>query len=47
MPSTIFSASLAPGYPLGDAQQDITSLAQTSLPANAKISLRVLKSINC
>ena len=38
MPSTIFSASLAPGYPLGDALQDITGLAKTSLPANAKIS---------
>ena len=38
MPSTIFSASLAPGYPLGDALKDVTNLAKTSLPANAKIS---------
>ena len=38
MPSTIFSASLAPGYPLGDALKDMTNLAKTSLPANAKIS---------
>ena len=38
MPSTIFSASLAPGYPLGDALRDITDLAKRSLPANAKIT---------
>ena len=38
MPSTIFSASLAPGYPLGDALQDIVNLAKISLPANARLS---------
>ena len=38
MPSTIFSASLAPGYPLGDALSDITNLAKINLPANAKIT---------
>ena len=38
MPSTIFSASLAPGYPLGDALRDITNLSKISLPANAKIT---------
>ena len=38
MPSTVFSASLAPGYPLGDALRDITNLSKTSLPANAKIT---------
>ena len=38
MPSTIFSASLAPGYPLGDALQDIVNLAKNSLPANARLS---------
>ncbi len=38
MPSTIFSASLAPGYPLGDALNDLITLSDNSLPANAKIS---------
>ncbi len=38
MPSTIFSASLLPGYPLGDALKDIQDLSQDVLPANAKIS---------
>ena len=38
MPSTIFSASLAPGYPLGDALKDLISVTSSSLPANAKIS---------
>ena len=38
MPSTIFSASLAPGYPLGDALKDLISVTSLSLPANAKIS---------
>ena len=38
MPSTIFSASLAPGYPLGDALNDLIKLSANTLPANAKIS---------
>ena len=38
MPSTIFSASLAPGYPLGDALNDLIKLSTNTLPANAKIS---------
>ena len=38
MPSTIFSASLAPGYPLGDALNDLIKLSVNTLPANAKIS---------
>lgn len=38
MPSTIFSASLTPGYPLGDALNDITNLSKNSLPGNARIS---------
>jgi multidrug efflux pump len=38
MPSTIFSASLLPGYPLGNALKDLSSLSQDILPANAKIS---------
>tara|TARA_Y100001958_G_scaffold135621_1_gene106920 strand:- start:73 stop:708 length:636 start_codon:yes stop_codon:yes gene_type:complete len=38
MPSTIFSASLLPGYPLGDALEEITELAKNLLPANAKIT---------
>ena len=38
MPSTIFSASLAPGYPLGDALNDLIKLSINTLPANAKIS---------
>lgn len=40
MPSTIFSASLLPGYPLGNALKDLSSLSQDILPANAKISYR-------
>jgi multidrug efflux pump len=38
MPSTIFSASLLPGYPLGDALDEFTILANNTLPSNAKIS---------
>ncbi|MBT4462753.1 MAG: efflux RND transporter permease subunit [Gammaproteobacteria bacterium] len=38
MPSTIFSASLAPGYPLGDALRDLIAISNSSLPANAKIT---------
>lgn len=38
MPSTIFSASLLPGYPLGDALEEFTLLANDTLPSNAKIS---------
>ena len=38
MPSTIFSASLLPGYPLGDALEEITNLTGQILPGNAKIS---------
>ena len=38
MPSTIFSASLLPGYPLGDALEELTSLTNQILPGNAKIS---------
>ena len=38
MPSTIFSASLLPGYPLGDALEELTSLTSQILPGNAKIS---------
>ena len=38
MPSTIFSASLLPGYPLGDALKEITNLTNKILPGNAKIS---------
>tara|TARA_B100000953_G_scaffold213534_1_gene176475 strand:- start:1231 stop:4263 length:3033 start_codon:yes stop_codon:yes gene_type:complete len=38
MPSTIFSASLLPGYPLGDALEEFTILANDTLPSNAKIS---------
>ena len=38
LPLSKFSASLAPGYPLGDALRDITNLSKTSLPANAKIT---------
>ena len=38
MPSTIFSASLLPGYPLGNALKDLSILSQDILPANAKIS---------
>ena len=38
LPSTIFSASLAPGYPLGDALVDLISVTDSVLPANAKIS---------
>ena len=38
LPSTIFSASLAPGYPLGDALKDLISVTDSVLPANAKIS---------
>ena len=28
MPSTIFSASLLPGYPLGDALRELTNIAE-------------------
>ena len=38
MPSTIFSASLLPGYPLGDALEELTNLTSQMLPGNAKIS---------
>ena len=38
MPSTIFSASLLPGYPLGDALDELTNLTNQILPGNAKIS---------
>ena len=38
MPSTIFSASLLPGYPLGDALDELNTLADNTLPSNAKIS---------
>ena len=38
MPSTIFSASLLPGYPLGDALEELTTLARNNLPSNASIS---------
>jgi multidrug efflux pump len=38
MPSTIFSASLLPGYPLGDALDELNTLAGNTLPSNAKIS---------
>ena len=38
LPSTIFSASLAPGYPLGDALTDLIGVTDSVLPANAKIS---------
>ena len=38
MPSTVLSASLIPGYPLGNALQDITNLSKNVLPANAKLS---------
>ena len=38
MPSTIFSASLLPGYPLGDALGELTNLTNQILPGNAKIS---------
>ena len=38
LPSTIFSASLAPGYPLGDALKDLIGVTDSVLPANAKIS---------
>tara|TARA_B100000886_G_scaffold61350_4_gene37965 strand:+ start:4742 stop:7771 length:3030 start_codon:yes stop_codon:yes gene_type:complete len=38
MPSTIFSASLLPGYPLGDALEELTSLTNQILPGNARIS---------
>ena len=38
MPSTIFSASLLPGYPLGDALGELTNLTNQILPSNAKIS---------
>mgnify|MGYP001275999624 CR=1 FL=1 len=38
MPSTILSASLIPGYPLGNALQDITNLSKDILPINAKLS---------
>ena len=38
MPSTTFSASLAPGYPLGDALYDLDDIAKSKLPPNAKIS---------
>ena len=38
MPSTIFSASLLPGYPLGDALEELTIIARDNLPSNASIS---------
>ena len=38
MPSTIFSASLLPGYPLGDALEELTTLARDNLPSNASVS---------
>ena len=38
MPSTIFSASLLPGYPLGDALEELNSLARNNLPSNASVS---------
>ena len=38
MPSTIFSASLLPGYPLGDALEELANLTSQILPGNAKIS---------
>ena len=38
MPSTIFSASLLPGYPLGNALDELNTLADNILPSNAKIS---------
>ena len=38
MPSTIFSASLLPGYPLGDALEELSSLARNNLPSNASVS---------
>ena len=38
MPSTIFSASLLPNYPLGDALEELTNLTSQMLPGNAKIS---------
>ena len=38
MPSTIFSASLLPGYPLGDALEELTNLARNNLPSNASVS---------
>ena len=37
-PSTIFSASLLPGYPLGDALEELTTLARNNLPSNASVS---------
>ena len=38
MPSTIFSASLLPGYPLGDALEELTTLARNNLPSSASVS---------
>ncbi len=38
MPSTIFSASLLPGYPLGDALEELTNITNQMLPGNARIS---------
>ena len=38
MPSTVLSASLIPGYPLGDALEDITNLSKEVLPINARLS---------
>ena len=38
MPSTIFSASLLPGYPLGDALEELSTLARNNLPSNASVS---------
>ena len=38
MPSTIFSASLLPGYPLGEALNEVTAISKEILPSNAKIT---------
>ena len=38
MPSTIFSASLLPGYPLGDALEELSTLARNNLPSSASVS---------
>ena len=38
MPSTVFSASLLPGYPLGDALKELVSISRDVLPPSASIS---------
>ena len=40
MPSTTLSSSLVPGYPLGDALDDLVNISREILPANAKLSFR-------